>query len=138
MPESFQANFCRHFGIPPDRYGQAVMQRTLYPHARWLRWLSSYNSFSADRSFIGSVGRMTRRADLPRELMEFGDDARNLPFWRGKARFRVSPARMLALFREVWPEPAATAAGAGPNTASASDTPCAAEASNSSSAPNTW
>ena len=117
MSESFQERFCHHFGVPTERYGPAVIRRTFYHHAGWLWWLLSYDSFSADRCFIARVGRLTRREDFPTEVMEFGDDARNLTFWRGTARFRVSSARMQDLFCKVWPKPAATTSSGAPTAA---------------------
>jgi hypothetical protein len=81
------------------------MRRTLSPHARALRWLCSYDSFTADRAFIASVGRLTRRRDFPAELIEFREDDRNLTFWRRRLRLRVSSHRMRTLFQAVWPEP---------------------------------
>jgi hypothetical protein len=114
MSECFQEKFCRHFGVPADRYGAAMMQRTLYWHARWLAWLGTRDFLSADRSFIASVGRLTRRRDFSGEVMEFRDDARNLTFWRRTARLRVSSARMQALVRDVWSESALIAASVRP------------------------
>ena len=117
MSESFQHRFCRHFNVSAERFAEVMLQRTLYRRARWLRWFASYDAFSADRCFISSVGRLTRREDFLAEVREFRYDSRNQSFWRHTLRFRVSTQRMRALFREVWPESATVAdngAGARP------------------------
>lgn len=104
MSESFQEKFCRHFAVPPERYGATMLRRTLYGHVRWLRWLCAHDFLAADRCFIASVGRLTRRSDFSGEVTEFRCDDRNQGFWRRTARLRVSSDRMRVLFREVWPE----------------------------------
>ena len=110
MPETFQERFCHHFKVPPARYGEAMLRRTLYRRARLLRWLIGYDFLSADRCFIASVGRLTRRRDFSGEIKEFRYDARNQKFLRRVARLRVSSVRLQDVFREVWPEPAARTA----------------------------
>lgn len=117
LSDTFQDRFCRHFGVPADRFTEMMLRRTLYLHARVMRWLFSYDYLSPDRCFIASVGRLTRRRDFPSEVVEFREDARNLSFPRGKLRLRVSGDRMRALFREVWPETATEPAQESPATA---------------------
>ncbi len=116
MPESFQEKFCRHFAVPADRYPEAMLRRTLYRRARWLRWFLPYDFISADRDFIHGVGRLTRRGDFSSEVKEFQRDARNRNFWRSLARCRVSSTRMRAVFVDVWPEATAPGVSAGPTT----------------------
>ena len=80
-----------------------MLQRTLYPRARWRRGLVSREACGVDRGFVASVGRLTRRADFFGEVREFRGGDRNQTFWRGALRLRISTDRMQALFREVWP-----------------------------------
>jgi hypothetical protein len=107
MSESFQERFSRHFEVPADRYLEAMLRRTLYRRARVLRWLLPDEFFACDRDLIVSVGRVTRRQDFSEEVKEFQYDPRNRSFWRRTGCFRVSSARMQAVFDEVWPKPAA-------------------------------
>jgi len=114
MSDSFQERFSRHFAVPLDRYEDAMLRMTLYGHARWLRLLRASDLLAADRSFIGSMGRLTRRQDVLSEVKEFRHDARNHSFWRRRVRLRVSGARVLRLLREVWPEGGAVIADGPP------------------------
>jgi hypothetical protein len=103
--ETFAQKFCRHFGVPTERFDEEVLRRTLYPHARWVRRLGSRDLLSVDRSFVLSVGRLTRRRDFAGEAGEFGQEPCNRRFWRRWGRFRVSVGRMRELFDRVWLEP---------------------------------
>ena len=103
--ESFAEKFCRHFAVSEDRFADEVLRRTLYPHARWLRFLLSDELLAADRAFVSSVGRLSRRRDFAGEAAEFQRDPRNARFARYRARFRISVRRMKRLFETVWAEP---------------------------------
>jgi len=103
-PETFQAKVCRHFNVPPERYGELVLAITLYPHARWLEWLTPSAFQEADRAFIAGVGRLTRWRGFSGEVWDFQHDSRNRLFTRRMLRLRVSVYRMRALFSEVWGE----------------------------------
>ena len=92
------------------------MQRTLYPHARIIYFFGARECFAADRVFIDSVGRLTRRRDMPGEVAEFQRDPRNHGFVRRSLRFRVSARRMQHLFDEVWCDPAMNPPPGGTNT----------------------
>lgn len=100
--ETFRDKFCRHFDVPLERYGETVLDLTLYPHARWLPPGSSHRLFAADRDFIDAVGRLTRWQGFPGEAREFQHDPRNRSFRRRSLRLRVSVRRMRSLFSEVW------------------------------------
>jgi hypothetical protein len=104
MTETFKDKVCRHFEVPPERYGDTVLALTLYPHARWLRLGAAHRLVEADRTFIEAVGRLTRWRGLSGEVWEFRRDPRNRLFWRQSLRLRVSVLRMRALFSEVWGE----------------------------------
>ncbi len=103
--ESFAEKYSRHFNVPPERFADDLLRRTLYPHARWLRFLLSEELLAADRAFVSSVGRLSRRRDFAGEAAEFQRDPRNARFARYRARFRISVRRMRGLFETVWAEP---------------------------------
>jgi hypothetical protein len=105
MTETFKVKVCRHFDVPPERYGDTVLALTLYPHARWLHFGAAHRLFEPDRTFIEAVGRLTRWRGLSEEVWEFRRDPRNRLLWRQSLRLRVSVTRMRALFSEVWGEP---------------------------------
>ena len=100
--ESFQDKVCRHFDVPPERYGEVVLNFTLYPHARWLRPLTSNEFLAADRTFITAVGKLTRWRGFSGEVWDFQHDVRNRVFVRRVLCVRVSVGRMRILFSEVW------------------------------------
>jgi hypothetical protein len=100
--ETFQDKLCRHFDVPPERYGELVLNFALYPHARLLRPLASKEFLTPDRAFITAVGRLTRWRGFSGEAWEFQHDARNRVFARRVLRVRVSVGRMRILFSEVW------------------------------------
>ena len=104
MPESFKEKVCRHFDIPPERYGETVLQLTLYPHARWLRRFIASEWLAPDRNFVAEVGRLTRWRGFSEIAWDFRREPRNRLFWRRSLRLRVSVLRMRVLFSEVWGE----------------------------------
>ena len=101
--EIFAEKFCRHFAVPVERYESEMLRRSLYPHARLARLFAPAHSFAADRGFVSTIGRLTRRRDLAGETVEFHDDPRNRQFWRRHGRLRVSMQRVHRLFNAVWP-----------------------------------
>ncbi len=109
---SFSHRFCRHFGVPIENFEREVLRRTLYPHASWLGWLAPDEARAADRRFISSVGRLTRRRDFPAEAHEYQSEPGNRGFWRRHGRLRISVRRMQAVFETAWEGSAAPAAPA--------------------------
>lgn len=99
--ESFAEKYCRHFNVPSENFADDLLRRTLYPHARWLRFLLSDELLAADRAFVSSVGRLSRRRDFAGEAAEFQRDPRNARFARYRARFRISVRRMRHVFDTV-------------------------------------
>jgi hypothetical protein len=101
VPESFQEIFCAQYAVPPDLYGVTVLRLTLYPHARWLAGMNAQKFLAPDRSFIATVGRLTRWRGFAGEVHEFQCRPENGRFWRRRVRLRVSVNRMRLLFSEV-------------------------------------
>ena len=102
MAGTFKEKVCGHFDIPPERYGETVLQLTLYPHARWLRLFKASEWLAPDRNFVAEVGRLTRWRGFSELAWDFQREPKNRLFWRRSLRLRVSVSRMRVLFSEVW------------------------------------
>lgn len=98
---NFQELFCAQYEVPPARFCAAVLQLTLYPHARWLAVLNPSDWLAPDRYFIECVGRLTRRSGFADEAYEFQQLPENRRFGRRHLRLRVSVHRMRVLLSEV-------------------------------------
>ena len=100
---NFEEKFCAIHGIAPENYVDAMLQRTLYPAARWLRpvlaWRPSY--FTADRNFIQGVGRISRFSDFEAEVKDYLHDPQNRGIMRRGLKLRVSAYCMLRVVRTV-------------------------------------
>ena len=103
IKSTFQERVCHHLNVPADQYAAAMLRRTLYGHARGLRWLTARGWLAPDRHFIANLGRVTHRRGLDEELAAFRSDPRNRTFARRTLRLRISGARVVALIGEVWP-----------------------------------
>lgn len=104
MTDNFSGQFCRHFKIPAGHYRAAVLNRTLYPPARWLRPVLSLidrNYFSVENDYIDGVGRIHRARELTNESHEFSHHPVNRRFLRRTLRLRVSVGRMRTLVNHV-------------------------------------
>lgn len=110
-PETFAVKFCRHFDVPAGRFDRELLQRSLYPHARWMSTLGDNELLAVDRAFVRHVASLTRRRDLAGEVVEFQHDPRNRTFWRRHGRLRVSIRRMQKIFHAVWGPAAEPPAG---------------------------
>ena len=99
--ETFRETFCAQYGVPTALYDVTVLRLTLYPHARWLADLSPRAYLALDRSFIASVGALTRWHSFDGTAHDFKQAPANLRFWRHTLRLRVSVRRMRTLFSEV-------------------------------------
>jgi len=104
---SFSENVCEQWGLHPNQYENAVIQRCLYRKARFLRpLLQCYNRnfFAPDREFVRRVGKISRREELLRELDEFYYHPKNGGWLRRRFNLRISCRKLVALAREVMPE----------------------------------
>ena len=107
MAEIFHDSFCAHFQVPPERYEQEILQRTLTPGARLFRGflrLTNRNYFASDREFVAAIGRLTRHGDFHAEAQDFHDHPDNRGFLRRALRLRVSATLVRNLIGEVWPD----------------------------------
>lgn len=102
---SFAERFCARHGLSPGAYGEAVLRRALYPHARGvycaLACLSE-NYGRADRDFIHGVGMIRRLQDFSGEAADYMDHPANRGFLRRRLRLRVSSRRLRRLAEEAF------------------------------------
>jgi hypothetical protein len=104
MSNDFAEKFCRQFKVPPTAFRAALLSRTLYPAARFLRpllTLLNHDYFAADHSYIDSVGRIRRLRELANESHEFAQHPANRSFLRSTLRLRISVGRMHDLVHAV-------------------------------------
>lgn len=104
MSEDFAEKFCLQFKIPPAKFRDALLSRTLYPTARLLRpilTLLNHDYFAADLSYIDGVGRIRRLRELANESYEFNQHPDNRGLLRSTLRLRVSVGRMHDLVHSV-------------------------------------
>ena len=103
--KSFAQTFCESFGVPPERFVDAMLDRALYPHARFFlvplcagfrfRWLKP------DREILSDLGRACDLGDVRRLLSR-------LPWYYGRTwsfrhelRLRLSSRRILDVARRI-------------------------------------
>jgi hypothetical protein len=111
MPEDFATRFCRRNQIPVSSYRSALLARSLYPAARWLRPLLAVlnrDHYSADLELVDNLGHLTRGRDFLNEAHEFNHHPANRSFLRASLRLRVSVRRIQDIFydtMETGPKP---------------------------------
>lgn len=101
MPEDFATRFCRQNQIPAISYRSALLARSLYPAARWLRpllKLLNRDHLSADLELIDNLGHLTRGRDFHNEAHEFNHHPANRSFMRDSLRLRVLIRRIQDIF----------------------------------------
>lgn len=100
--KTFAALYCEKQGLAPEQYEKAVLQRSLYPHARivapFLRLLWP-DHFVADLDFIRGAGRLRRFREFFYEAEEFAHHPANRGFWRLTANLRVSSRALRRMVR---------------------------------------
>ena len=101
--KTFEEQFCARHGVAPEQYVEAMLKRSLYPLARWLRPVLAMDSafFAADRNFILGVGRISRFDDFDAEVRDYLIDPENAGFLRRVLKLRVSVTRLLPIVRSV-------------------------------------
>ena len=107
---SLSDRICEKLGLHPNQFENEVFQRCLYGKARVLRpLLQIYNRnfFGADRDFVRRIGKIRRREELTRELDEFYYHPKNGNWLRRWFKLRISCRKVVALVKEVMPEPRA-------------------------------
>jgi hypothetical protein len=113
-PRNFAQRYCRRHTLDSAGFGEAVLARTLYPHARLLRPLIELfrpGFFAVDRDFVDDCGQLLHRGEFGFLAAEFHRHAANLGWLRHTLRLRLSMARMRALWRELEPRHRSAAAG---------------------------
>ena len=103
---TFTEAYCAKHGTPPADFAQAVLRRTLYPHARLLLPLCRFynaNHLAADMDLVRAAGELRRVRDLGDELSDFNHHPANVGFWHRQMKVRISTQRLRALMRETLP-----------------------------------
>ncbi len=98
---TFAELYCEKHGIPMERYGRSVFNRTLYAHARLLAWLINLvhrEYFAPDRDFVEDVGRLRAYHDFIGSGLDFSHHPENRGFLRSVLRVRHASSR-----RTRWP-----------------------------------
>jgi hypothetical protein len=103
---TFAEKFCARHNLAPEKYDEAVLNRALYPVARWLRpvLVLKANYFAADREFIRGVRRLTRSGNFDSEAQDFLYHPNNRGFLRRGLKLRVSVSRLSRLVRDAFRE----------------------------------
>lgn len=104
MHPTFRERYCAHAGIPTEQFEDHVFARTLYFHARPLRWLLNLvpDYFAADHDFIRSVGDLRSRRFFHAEAGEYSTHALNRGILRRGFLLRVSAERVRLLMEANW------------------------------------
>ncbi len=99
--------YCAHRALPAADFERALLQETLHPVARRVRFFLALipRYFEPDLRFISYVGRLRRLEDLRYEEIDFNQDRTNRGFLRGKLRWRVSTRRMRQVVQRTLGEP---------------------------------
>ena len=99
---SFIEAFCVRHRLPPERFEQAVLRRTLYAHARLLAPLCRFfdrNYLAADVDLVRAAGTLYGARDLTGEIADFTHHPANCGFMREVLRVRISTKRLRTLMR---------------------------------------
>jgi hypothetical protein len=98
-PVTFAEHFCAINNLPPERYTEEVLRRSLYPAARILQPVLGLNPgyFESDVEFVSCVGRIKRLRDFDQEAYAYIQYPKNRTFLRRHLKLRASVGRLQAL-----------------------------------------
>ncbi len=102
--KTFAELYCEKHGLRAENYEHAVMNRSLYFHARLLAPLVSFlwpQHFAADLDFVRSVARLRRYREFFFESEEFAHHPANRGFWRLTAHVRISSRKLRRIVRST-------------------------------------
>ena len=106
---SFSQSFCARHAVPPAAFERAVLQQSLFPHARLLAPLCRFfnrDYFAADLDFIRAVSGCHPGHHFSADAMDFSDHPANQGFWRQVLSVRVSVRRLFILIQGTLSAPA--------------------------------
>ncbi len=101
---TFGALYCAQRKIDSKDYEKAVLNETLYPHAKLVAPIIRLlwpRHFVADHDFVQSVARLRRFREFFNESEDYAHHPENTGFSRVTLNLRVSSRRMRRLVREV-------------------------------------
>jgi len=100
--ETFARQYCRSRAIETEDYTETLFTEALYPHARLLRCVLPRRLFSADRIFVGAIGRIRRRREFNNLMLDFTEAYENHTWLRDTLHLRISVKRMHAIVWEIF------------------------------------
>lgn len=95
--QQFRTLYCDYHHLPEEQFEETLLQRSLYPHARWLAPLLTLFHplyFSTDRVTIQQIGRARQSRQWEEEVRDFRSLAENRLFPRKVLRLRISLTRL--------------------------------------------
>ena len=101
---TFKVHFCVTHNVTSEEFDRIIFNRSLYPHARFLKWLLFFYDpayFDADIELITSVGPLSRVRDFSSEADHYNIHLGNRGFLRRKFRLRVSTNRLRCIMKET-------------------------------------
>lgn len=104
--DSFKVRFCERYGVPPAAFGEALLRRALYPHARPLCWFLGMwdrHYFQPDFEFIEDVAHLRSAAYFAEAMDCYINHPYNRRFLRRRLRLRISGRRMWEEVNAIFP-----------------------------------
>ena len=101
---TFKVHFCVTHNVTSEEFDRIVFNRSLYPHARFLKWLLFFYDpayFDADIELITSVGQLNRMRDFASEADHYNIHLGNRGFLRRKWCLRISTSRLRSIMKET-------------------------------------
>jgi hypothetical protein len=101
--QTFAEKFCSFHHIPPGRYEEQMLRRSLYFPGRLLLFLlgSKTTFFAPDREFLRAVGNFTQVHGFGAEMWAFTVNPENSRFHRLHLKMRVSTKRVFQQLNEI-------------------------------------
>lgn len=102
--QTFTECFCGNQKIANEKFADEVLARSLYPHARLVKWLLIFYDpyyFASDYELILSIGELRRSRDFQIEADRFNEHPANCGWLRRKFLLRVSTRRLRGIIRET-------------------------------------
>lgn len=102
--KTFAEFYCEHHRVPSDQFESHLLQRCLYPQARWLKNLLSAldaDYFAPDLELIRATAQLTRPGGFAAEVAEYNYHSGNSGRLRREWKLRLSVTRLRAIVLEL-------------------------------------
>jgi hypothetical protein len=96
--------YCEHHRVPSEQFESHLLQRCLYPRARWLKSVLNAldaDYFAPDLELIRATGRLTRPGGFAAEVAEYNYDSGNSGRLRREWKLRLSVTRLRAIVLDL-------------------------------------